>query len=69
VTVFVPAGQPSVEAEQPSLPLEEDKGVVEQLEAFARAALHPAYNPLEDIRHTPDIVNGFGEFVIRPPRS
>ena len=78
VTVTLPLGGGEADAEQPSLPL---SGVapssapasasagMEALEAFARAALHPAYNPLEDIHHTPRNVDGFGEFVIRPPRS
>jgi len=71
VTVRLPVGSPEADAEQPSLPLadEDGKTVVASLEAFARAAMHPAYNALEDIHHTPGIVNGFGAFVIRPPKS
>ena len=42
---------------------------MESLEAFARAAMHPAYRPLEDIHHTPGNVSSFGDFVIRPPKS
>ena len=35
------------------------------LEAVARAAI----NPLEDYTYTPDTMSGFGDFVIRPPKS
>ena len=35
------------------------------LEAAARAAI----NPLEDYTNTPETMSGFGDFVIRPPKS
>jgi cell cycle sensor histidine kinase DivJ len=70
VTVSLPVMQAD---EQPELPMPvpvrpEPQGVVQSLEAFARAALQP-HNPLEDISHTPDSLSRFSDFVIRPPKS
>lgn len=67
VTVIIPPGQSANDAEQPSLPLDDDNSgaVVQSLDAFVRAAAHPAEAPREAGRWTPD--SGFGEFVVRPP--
>lgn len=60
---------PVNEASAPPAP----QGVVQSLEAFARAAQtatqHAAHNPLEDISRTPESLSRFGDFVIRPPKS
>ncbi|MDI7775407.1 HAMP domain-containing sensor histidine kinase [Asticcacaulis sp. EMRT-3] len=45
------------------------QAVVQSLEAFVHAAQYPVYNPLEDIHRASDSLHGFGEFVIRPPKS
>jgi cell cycle sensor histidine kinase DivJ len=75
VTVSLPVVQAD---EQPELPMPvpvqpEPQGVVQSLEAFARAAQnatkHATHNPLEDISHTPDSLSRFSDFVIRPPKS
>lgn len=73
VTVSLPVGVADADPDQPSLPLSgiepSSAAAMELLEAFARAAMHPAYRPLEDIHHTPGNVSSFGDFVIRPPKS
>ncbi|MDV6331877.1 HAMP domain-containing sensor histidine kinase [Asticcacaulis sp. 201] len=71
VTVRLPVVQ---SVEQPELPMPvpvqtEPQGVVQSLEAFARAALNPLHNPLEDITQVPESLNQFSDFVIRPPKS
>ncbi len=69
VIVSLPLAQPDTQPEL-ELPMPEPVvGAVQSLEAFARAAVHPLHNPLEDIRYTPDEMSHFGDFVIRPPKS
>ena len=80
VTISLPVAQAD---DQPELPMPmpvysasvqpEPPGVVQSLEAFARAAQIATklatHNPLEDISRTPDTLSRFSDFVIRPPKS
>jgi cell cycle sensor histidine kinase DivJ len=60
VSVFLPVGQAAAPAADDSAHAQEAG-----LQAAARAAV----NPLEDYTRTPDLLTGFGDFVIRPPKS
>ncbi|EGF91328.1 hypothetical protein ABI_27430 [Asticcacaulis biprosthecium C19] len=60
MSVFLPVGQGAAQSDEASAAAQ-DAG----LQAAARAAV----NPLEDYTQTPELLTGFGDFVIRPPKS
>ncbi|MEI9904019.1 MAG: hypothetical protein WDN06_08565 [Asticcacaulis sp.] len=52
-----------------SLPVLAAEGVEVELPFAEPEPETPAVKALEDYRQTPDSVSGFGDFVIRPPKS
>ena len=60
VSVILPVGQSAAVAGEGPVPAP-DMGL--------QAAVRAAVNPLEDYTHTPESLTGFGDFVIRPPKS